>query len=337
MKAVIFAKRHQLDVVELELPPVGPDDVRIKVDYVGICGSDLHKSELASVDPGYVMGHEFCGTVDALGSNVTGWKPGDRAVILPMVACGGCWGCKLGKPELCETGLLEGPGIGGRMAGGYAEYVSIPSGMLRRLPESVKMEHAVLVEPLSVGLHGVQRSRAVPTDAAMVLGGGPIGTFTAIGLRARGFQSILVVEANESRRKSVASLGFETTAPDGLEAAVKSTFGTQGPLMAYDCTGHPSGAPLALSVLKPGGTLVIIGVPRELVPVNLQRLLIDEFTITGSVGYDDRDYDEAIDHIANGRVPCDQITTFARLEEAQHWFEVLLSRQSTEIKVLLKP
>ena len=335
MKAVVFAMQNHLDVVDLEIPSVEPDEVRVKIAYAGICGTDLHKSERANAEPGFILGHEFVGTVDELGANVSGWKEGDRVVILPMVACGECWGCKIGKPEICLSGLYDGPGLGRN--GGFAEYVSIPAGMLRRLPDDMKMEHAVLVEPLSVGLHGIQRSGAKPEDGVVVLGGGPIGAFAAISLRARGHKDVLVIEANDSRRQNLVDLGFETATPGDAKTVSEKVFGSRGPVVALDCTGHESGTPLALELLGMGGTLVVIGTAPVPVPIMLQQLSHSEIVLTGSLGYDDRDYAEAIDHIAHGRVPCEQVSKIARLEEAQHWFDVLLSRKSNELKVILQP
>src|SRR5579883_1171265 len=98
MKAVVFSRKLWLDVVDVPQPAIEPDEVRVKVAYAGICGSDLHRSERATPEPGFIMGHEFCGTIDETGANVAGWKAGDRVVILPMVACGQCWGCRLGRP-----------------------------------------------------------------------------------------------------------------------------------------------------------------------------------------------------------------------------------------------
>jgi (R,R)-butanediol dehydrogenase/meso-butanediol dehydrogenase/diacetyl reductase len=335
MKAVVFSKQFVLDVVDLDEPNVAPDEALVEVAYSGICGSDLHRLERATTPAGFVMGHEFCGTVKQTGREVSDWQPGDRVVILPMVACRNCWGCRLGRTELCETGLLRGPGMGRQ--GGYAERVSVPAGMLRRLPESISFRHGALVEPLSVALHGIAISGATAEDTAVVLGAGPIGLFTAIGLGARGFDRILVLEGNEARKQKVASLGFDVASPGGAADAVERAFGGRGPVVAFDATGHPSGTPLALDLLKPGCMLVVVGIPDEPVSITLRRLAVDELTIKGSIGYDDGDYDEAIGHIASGRVPCDEITTIAPLADAQHWFNVLLRRQSDELKVLLKP
>jgi (R,R)-butanediol dehydrogenase/meso-butanediol dehydrogenase/diacetyl reductase len=221
--------------------------------------------------------------------------------------------------------------------GGYAELVSVPAGMLRRLPDSMSFQHGALVEPLSVALHGIATSGATPGAPALVLGAGPIGLFTAIGLRARGFDDIFVLETNQARRQKVASLGFQVDSPDAAAAAVERAFGGRGPVVAFDATGHPSGTPLALDILRPGCTLVVVGIPDEPVSITLRKLAVDELTIKGSIGYDDADYEEAIGHIASGRVPCDEITTIAPLADAQRWFDVLLSRKSNELKVLLKP
>ena len=126
------------------------------------------------------------GVVTALGPGVTGWTAGDRVAVLPIVACGQCYACRAGRPNLCEEqGIDHGPGIGRQ--GGYAESVAVPAGMLRHLPDNVSDAHGALAEPLAVALHAIKVSAAAPDEPVCVLGSGPIGVLTVAALVAGGY------------------------------------------------------------------------------------------------------------------------------------------------------
>jgi (R,R)-butanediol dehydrogenase / meso-butanediol dehydrogenase / diacetyl reductase len=286
------------------------------------------------IPSGLVLGHEFTGTISELGSGVEGWHPGDRVTVLPMVACGHCYACRAGHPNLCENGISHGPGLGRQ--GAYAEAVVVPEAMLRRLPESVSDAHGALTEPLAVAIRGIKLSGATPDEGVCVLGAGPIGVMTGIGLRARGFERVVVVEPNQGRRGILERLGFVAVAPDAADEAVPAALGGALPTVVIDCTGHPSGVPLAVDLLPPAGCLVVVGIPNDPVALSLITLAMKEIVMRGSLAYSDEDFAEALDHIAGGRVPCDEVITIADLEDAGAWFADLGGGASEQVKVLLR-
>jgi (R,R)-butanediol dehydrogenase / meso-butanediol dehydrogenase / diacetyl reductase len=326
-----------VQVTDIDRPVPGEGEALVDVSYCGICGSDLHMLGMpAGMFPaGHVLGHEFTGVIADLGPAAGSWVAGERVAVLPMIACGACYACGHGHPNLCETGLDHGPGIGRQ--GAYAESVAVPVGMLRRLPETVSDSDGALAEPLAVAIRAVKLSGAESHEPVCVLGAGPIGLLVVAALRARGFTRIAVVEPVPGRRAAAEHLGARAVTPEAATTAIPTLLAEE-PTTVIDTTGHPSGAPLALGLLPPAGRLTIVGLPDEPVPIDLTALAVNEITVRGCLAYDDTDFAEALDHIAAGRIPCGQIiTTIAPLEQAPAWLADLRTSTTRQVKVLLRP
>jgi (R,R)-butanediol dehydrogenase/meso-butanediol dehydrogenase/diacetyl reductase len=340
MRAVAITDDRSVAVVDIERPVPAAGEVLLDVAFCGICGSDLHMLHAPAemVAAGHVLGHEFSGVIAGLGPDVDGWGPGERVAVFPMIACGHCYACLIGRPNLCDTGIDHGPGIGRQ--GAYAESVVVPAGMLRRLPATVSDADGALIEPLAVAVRAINLSGATPQEPVCVLGAGPIGVLTVAGLLARGFGigQIVVVEPIAGRRTVAEHLGVRAVAPQEATEAVPSLLGGERPTTVIDCTGHPGGAPLAIELLPPAGRLMIAGLPSAAVPIDLTALAVREITVRGSLVYAEDDFAEALGHIAAGRIPCDQIiTTIAGLGQAPALFEELTGGSTEQVKILLCP
>ena len=336
MRAVAIAEDRSLQLVEVQEPDLKPDEVRIAVSFCGICGSDLHMREMPFVPAGVVLGHEFTGVITETGSTVTGWAPGDRVTANPFDPCGQCEACSGGLAELCPTNSRRGIGLISYY-GAYAETVVAPQASLFRLPEEISDKHGAIAEPLAVGLHGVNLAQAEPGEPCVVLGGGPIGIMTALGLRAKGFEKVIVVEPTEVRRETLRRIGFAVSDVEGQDDTVRDVLGG-APRVAFDCTGHPVGLPTAVGLVAPAGRVVIIGVPSHPSTVQAAEIATKEVMIRGSLAYTSTDWRQALDSLASGSVPAaDLITTVAPLEDAGKWFAELTSGTTRQIKVLLKP
>jgi threonine dehydrogenase-like Zn-dependent dehydrogenase len=323
-------------VVDIERPAPTVGEVLVDVVCCGVCGSDLHMLSAGLVSAGHVLGHEFTGVVADLGPGVTGWTAGDRVAVLPIVACGQCYACRAGRPNLCEEqGIDHGPGIGRQ--GGYAESVAVPAGMLRHLPDNVSDTHGALAEPLAVALHAIRVSAAAPDEPVCVLGSGPIGVLTVAALVAGGYGRIAVVEPVPGRRVAVERHGVRAFAPEGALAGVPELLGDR-PSTVIDSTGHPSGAPLALRLLAPAGRLTVVGLPDDPATLDLSLLAFKEITIRGSLVYDEQDFASALAHLAAGSIPCDKIiTAVAPLADAPSLIADLQAAATEQVKVLLAP
>ena len=162
MRAVAIASDRSLQVVDIDRPVPGAGEVLLDVSFCGICGSDLHMLQMPAemIPAGHVLGHEFTGAIAALGPSVGQWDVGERVAVVPMVPCGACYACRIGRPNLCENGIDRGPGIGRQ--GAYAESVTVPVGMLRRLPPAISDADGALIEPLAVAIRAISQSGATP-------------------------------------------------------------------------------------------------------------------------------------------------------------------------------
>ena len=337
MRALEVTEDRRLAEAELPDPAPGPGEVAVEVAFCGICGSDLHMLPSPAISPGTVMGHEFSGTVAAVGGEVDGWSEGDRVAVLPATACGECPSCLSGQEHLCAEAMLRGHGLGARQ-GAFAERVVVDPDSLFRLPDSVTEEQGALAEPLAVGVHGVRRAELGPQDPVCVLGAGPIGVMTALALRATGSERILVVEPGDSRRARMEALGFDAIGLDGVHEAVIEKLDGGLPAGVFECAGHTSGLGLALELVRPAGVIVALGVLEEPVPLNQLLLIVKEARILGAFAYQPLDFERALALLEAGEIPAGElITEVAPLERAQELVEELRRPGTEQLKVLLRP
>lgn len=332
--AAIDADRG-LTVTTAPAPRPGPGEVTVDVAYNGVCGSDLH----LVFDPpeplvGHVLGHEFSGVIGALADDVAGWAVGDRVVIRPIAACGTCRACVDGADTaVCVAGLVGGPGIG--RPGGLAQRVTVPAGMLHRVPDALDLRAAALTEPLAVAMRGVAHAGVVAGDSVIVAGAGPIGLLTVAALRAHGIDDILVIEPNPERRAQAANSGVAVTAPDTAHAAV-AQLADPRPHAVIECSGHPSAVEQAVELLGYGGRVVVVGVHSAPASIALLTVSLKEVVIIGSTAYSVRDFTAALDALAAGRVDTAAlITSVVGLADAGAKIHDLHSGATSDVKVLI--
>ena len=337
MRAVQVTEERGLAEGQLPDPEPAAGEAVIEIAFCGICGSDLHMLPSPAIAPGSVMGHEFSGSISALGEGVEGWSVGDRVSVLPGTPCGECPQCKSDREHLCMEGVLRGHGLGGR-PGAYAERVAVSAESLFALPDSVSDEHGALVEPLAVGVHAETLAELAANEPACVLGAGPIGVMTALALRAGGAERIVVVEPGENRRERIEALGFTAIPLEGVHEALISHLDGELPAAVFECAGHPSALGLALELVAPAGTIVACGVLEEPVPINQLLLIMKEARVLGAFAYRREDFERAIELLASGELPAaDLITEVVPLGRAQEMFDELTRPGTEQLKVLLKP
>jgi (R,R)-butanediol dehydrogenase/meso-butanediol dehydrogenase/diacetyl reductase len=197
MKAAVFKGPNQMAVAEVAKPQAGPNEVVLKVHACGICGSDLHAVQYGiGMPPDTVMGHEFCGEIHQLGPGVGGFRIGERVTSLPYISCGKCENCRAGNGIRCTS--IQSLGLG-QLPGAYAEYVRCGADSLLKLPDNVSSREGAMVEPLSVGLHGVYRAGFRPGTACVVMGAGPVGLATLLWCKAKGAQAVVISELAPGR------------------------------------------------------------------------------------------------------------------------------------------
>lgn len=338
-RAVQIGDDRLLAVVDRPAAAPGPAEVEVTVAYCGICGSDLHLRDVPELFPGgTVPGHELSGRISALGDSVEGWSVGDRVAVLPFAQCGDCDQCLAGEEQVCPKAVANGIGLGTGRAGGYAERVLVDARMLFALPDELDDAAAALVEPVAVGVHAIAKAGVDATASVAVVGAGPIGMVTALVLKARGFERLVVVSRNMARARAAEELGLRTVALDDAGAGVPAALGGEAPAAVFECAGTSDAATLALTLVRPLGRVVLVGIALEGLSIPATAIVFKEAELVGALVYRRAEFAEAIDLLAQGRVPAeDLITDVVGLERAEEMFQTLTAASNTHMKVLLKP
>jgi L-iditol 2-dehydrogenase len=325
----------ELELREMPLREPGEGEVVVRVRYAGICGTDLHiaRDEFPSLPP-VILGHEFTGTVERLGSGVDeGWL-GSRIVGEPHAkACHVCHLCRRGHPELCATKRSPGWGIDGA----FAPRVVVPAWLLHRVPEGLPDEVAVLAEPTAVVMTALRRASFAAGDSVLVVGPGPVGAITALVCRAAGASDVMVAgrASNAARLSLLAELGF-TVLADGIPDAVRARTGGRGADLVVECTGSGSGIAIAIDATKRRGRMAALGLSGKAtaeVPWDLATSRALDVAFSMSSNY--QAWDPGL--VMLGRVAADaaRLPTVFPLVEWKRAFEAMEAR--TVLKAVLDP
>jgi (R,R)-butanediol dehydrogenase/meso-butanediol dehydrogenase/diacetyl reductase len=332
--AVSTADEPWLAVADLPDPSPGPGDLVLRVEACGICGSDLHMAHSLKDHPGIVFGHEFCGTVVALGADVAGYREGDRVVGYPLSGCGQCPACLANAVAKCRRVKL----IGAQRPGAYAEYVAVGAAQSFLLPEALTPDLGALVEPLAVAHHALERTPRDPGEPVLVLGAGPVGLAVALWARALGASQVVVSDPVAHRRELAATVG--ATAVDPTEQDVGAAFAdvTGGrPRVVVECVGRPGLIQHAVQVAATDAHLTLVGActaPDTFLPVVATS---KELTLQFVVYYRPRDFAETLDFLTAGRLdPRPLVTGQVSLEELPARFTKLMA-PNDDCKVLVHP
>ncbi|AWB43547.1 butanediol dehydrogenase [Paenibacillus sp. CAA11] len=347
MKAMRWHGVKDLRVENIEEPSALPGKVKIKVEWCGICGSDLHEytagpifisegtpHSLTGEKAPVVMGHEFSGQVVEVGEGVTKFKAGDRVVVEPIFACGECEACRQGKYNLCDQMGFLGLAGGG---GGFSEYVAADEHMVHKIPDSVSFEQGALVEPSAVALYAVRSSKLKVGDKAVVFGAGPIGLLVIEALKASGASEIYAVELSPERKSKAAELGAIVIDPKEVDAVKEIHARTQGGAdVVYEVTGVPPVLTQAIESTKLGGEMMIVSIFEKEAPIHPNHIVMKERTISGIIGYRDI-FPAVISLMEKGYFPADKLVTKRiKLDEVvEQGFDALL-KEKNQVKILVK-
>jgi (R,R)-butanediol dehydrogenase/meso-butanediol dehydrogenase/diacetyl reductase len=335
MKAAAFKRKNEMAIVEAPNPRPGAGEVVLKVHNCGICGSDLHAVQYGTaLPPGSVMGHEFCGEIFEIGSGVKGFGIGDRVTSLPFISCGDCEWCRRDDGWHCANS--RGLGLG-QLPGAYAEYVLCGERSLLKLPDNVDSRAGALVEPLSVGLHGVNRAKLQPGAGVVVMGAGPIGLSTLIWAKAKG-ASVVVSELAPGRTELAMKLGAAAVVnpSKGNPAERVREITGRSPDVVFECIGVKSTLDAATNMAGVHGRVVVLGVCMEPDQIRPLNCILKEISIDFIVGYTRAEFQETIDALAAGRIdPRPMITDLIKVEQVPEMFEEL-KQPGTRAKVMVE-
>lgn len=312
MKAVVYDGPRDWAVREVETPQVGPGEVRIKIDQVGVCGTDLHihEGDFNAVFP-LIPGHELVGVVDSVGEGVDRFRVGEQVTVNPNVFCGHCDYCLSGRLILCENAK----GLGSNYPGFFADYVTV-SHLLVFSVEGLPKDTAVFSEPAACAMHGLETLDLRPGSSALVLGAGPTGLLLAQLIASGGASSVTVAAPSQFKLDRAKELGIDAVVrmerddTDGNLARLREASGGRGYDVVVEATGSTKVAELCVPLTRNGGTVLVYGVtrPDELVSYHPFEVFRREITIKGSFA-EMTSFGAAIAALRSGRARTDGIIT----------------------------
>ena len=337
MKAVVLRDGDSIALEEQPEPQAGPGEVLVSTDHCGICGTDLHAPLLKELfKPNVVMGHEFSGEVVEVAPGVERWRPGDRVAVNPNGdVCGECDECRAGRYNLCRPTVL-GNAVGVHRDGGMAKLVSLPPTVLHRVPDSLTGMQAAFAEPLAVAMRQVRVARFAVGGTAVVLGGGPIGLLTLQVLRRAGASHVAVVEPSPFRREMAGRLGADTTIDPNADDPA-DVFGSDlpRPEYAFECSGIPSGIRTGAALVRPGGTVAVVGICPQPMELDANDLIFKEVVVRGSFIYIE-EFPLAIRLLEQGAIDVGAMTTGVMELDAYDEAFRLLAEPEGSVKILLR-
>lgn len=334
MHAAVWLGPDDIVVRESDVPEPAPGWSRIRVEYTGICGTDLtiFTGKHPRAAHPLIIGHEVVGTVDQ--TNGDGPGIGTRVAIEPLISCNSCRACRDGIPHVCRDLKLFGIDA----PGGLAEYVDVPTERLITVSEDVPAKRAAWAEPLAVAVHAVARSGLVGGESVLVYGAGPIGILVALVARNSGAARITVVEPNPTRRQVADDLGFDIVPTDTDAVSwFRSRNDDEGADIVFDTAGHPSVASALPASVREGGTIVVVAVYKDQPAFDLRAVCFGEHHVVGARVYTRKDFQRAVDLMPGDPLGLDSLPTAVySLSSVREAFDSATSSHAP-MKIFLRP
>jgi L-iditol 2-dehydrogenase len=343
MKAVQLTGIRRIDIAEIPMPRIERDtDVLVRVKVVGVCGSDVHyyvdgKIGSNKVEYPYRVGHECSGAVEQVGEAVNRVKVGDEVVVNPAQSCGKCDQCRMGRENTCRN--LRFLGTPGEGPGCLCEYIVMPQKNLFGITGRMTLETAALCEPFTIGVYAVQQAGIKEGSSAAIFGAGPIGLSCMVAAKAAGAERIYVTERVEARCKAALEHGVCWVSNPDKQSVVNGIYSQeqQGVDVALECAGQQSTLDEAIEVLRPGGVLAIVGIPRfERISFRADTIRRKELTIL-SIRRQNKCDEKAIELITSGRAKVDFMLTHRfTMEQAAEAFDMVEGYRDGVVKAVVK-
>ena len=327
MKACVIHAPHDLRIEEAEVPALGPRSVKLKIGAGGICGSDLHYYQhggfgTVRIKQPMILGHEVAGTVIEIGSEVTAVKVGDRGAINPNQPCGACAQCLAGRANTCLDVRFYGSAMRfPHVQGAFREILVADERQIFTIPDHISLGQAAFAEPLAVCLHAVTRASTVAGKRVLVTGVGPIGALTILAARCFGAREIVATDVAALPLKTAALIGADRVVNVATESladygANKGTFD-----VLIECSGNARALASGLDVVRPGGTIVQLGLGGEF-DLNVNTIVAKELELRGSFRFHE-EFGWAVDYISRGVIDVSPLLTDTiPLAEAQRAFDL---------------
>ena len=338
MMTLYYPDWETLEIRELPAPRVAEGDVLVRVAACGICGSELETFKNRSIrrTPPLVMGHEFCGTVAEAGNFSGPFKAGQPVISNSIITCGQCAPCKRGNAHLCERRNV----FGMHRPGAFAEYISVPASCLIPWPENVPAEAACLSEPLANGIHVAHTLNPYKPRTILVIGTGPIGLMCQQAAQVLLEVKVIVSDISTDRlevAKKLGALRAVNPAREELDHIIAETTGGEGVDAVVDAVGSSNTKRQAFSLVRPGGSIVWIGLHENTVPVDSYAVTLSEKTVHGSYAATLDELQQAAALMASGAVDVKSWVQTFPLRDGVNAFRRMLAAQGNDIKAVLIP
>ncbi|GAB4015480.1 galactitol-1-phosphate 5-dehydrogenase [Spirosoma sp. KCTC 42546] len=343
MKALVLTEYNQFDLQDLPKPTIKPNEVLVRVQAVGICGSDVHGMDGSSGRriPPIVMGHEASGIIAEVGADVRAWATGDRVTFDSTVYALDDWYSRRGMYNLSDGREVVGVSTPDfKRQGAFAEFVAVPQHILYAIPDNVSFTQAALVEPVAVALHAVSLTPIQVNDSAVVVGAGMIGLFVIQALKLAGCGAIIAIDLDDDRLALAHSLGatHSINARTGDVAnQVQSLTHGRGADVSFEVVGAGPTVKTAIDCVRKGATVTLVGNLAPTVEIPLQAVVTRQLRLQGSCAING-EYEAALALISSGRMNVEAILSAeVPLAEGANWFKRLYDKEKGLIKVVLKP
>lgn len=342
MKTAVMLGIGRMGFEQRAIPKAKDNEVLVKLEYVGICGSDLHYYETGAigdyvVKPPFVLGHEPSGTVVEVGKDVKHLKVGDRVSLEPGKTCGHCEFCKTGNYNLCpDVVFFATPPVDGV----FQEYVAHEADLCFKLPDNVSTMEGALIEPLAVGFHAAMQGGARAGQTAVVMGAGCIGLVTMMALKAMGVSRVYVVDIMEKRLRKALELGadgvIDASRMDAVEEVRKLT-GERGCDLAVETAGTQVTTVQTIHMTKKGATIVLVGYSKSGEMTLPMSLALDKELTFKTVFRYRHIYPMAIEAVASGKINLKGIVTdLFTLDEAQKAMDYSVNHKADIVKAVIQ-
>jgi L-iditol 2-dehydrogenase len=337
MQQAVMTNPGQIEFRDVPKPTPQPNEVLIQVKRIGVCGSDIHVYHGLHPYTSYpvVQGHEVSGTVAELGAEVKDFAPGDAVVFMPQVTCGECYPCRHGMYHICDSLKV----MGFQTNGAAQEYFPVRAEMVLKLPGSISLDQAALIEPVSVAVHALSRYGSLDGLNVLVLGAGTIGNLVAQVAAASGANKVLITDVSVYKLRKARECGLEhvlNPQQDDLGQAILHTFGPDKADLIVECVGVQDTITQAVANARKGSAIIVVGVFGKKPLVDLGLVQDRELSLVGTLMYQKVDYLRAIDLVSDGKLRLDQLITqrFAFKDYLQA-YEAIESSGGQYMKVMI--
>jgi L-iditol 2-dehydrogenase len=328
MKQAVMVAPGKIEFRQVECPTPLPEEVLIKIERIGVCGSDIHVYHGLHPYTRYpvVQGHEVAGVIAEIGKDVTGFEIGEPVVFMPQVTCGTCYPCRHDMEHICDQLKV----MGFQTGGAAQEYFAVPAAKVLKVPANISLDQAALIEPISVAVHALSRYGDVRGKNVMVLGAGTIGNLVAQVAQASGARKVLITDISEYKLDLARACGIRcavNTSRVNLSDEIAQELGPDKADVILECVGVQDTITHAIEDARKGSVIVVVGVFGKKPLVDLGLVQDRELTLTGTLMYQKKDYERALQLVSRGLLHLDAMIThrfpFDQYLQAYHSIEQL--------------